>query len=210
MPTTPIYALRYPAATDPADVPLDLQELALDAEAKLAPARVTSLPGSPFDGQEVFYAADAANGVLWHLRYRAAASGSYKWEFVGGPPMNAVVLADEGTASGSLTDLTTNGPSITMPLAGDYVFDFGAYAYMTGTAPQGVIIAVSINGGAPAAGTDISHAWTAISIQNQIFKRTRINVGTAGHTARLRYSATGGATGRFSNRYIFATPVRVG
>ena len=28
MPTTPIYALPYPAAADPADVPLDMQELA--------------------------------------------------------------------------------------------------------------------------------------------------------------------------------------
>lgn len=28
MPTTPVYALPYPAAADPADVPLDMQELA--------------------------------------------------------------------------------------------------------------------------------------------------------------------------------------
>ena len=35
MPATPIYGLRYPAAADPADVPLDLQELAEDVEAKV-------------------------------------------------------------------------------------------------------------------------------------------------------------------------------
>ena len=57
MPTTPIYALPYPAASAPADVPADLSALALRAEATLAPARVTSLPGSPFDGQEVYYVA---------------------------------------------------------------------------------------------------------------------------------------------------------
>jgi hypothetical protein len=33
MPTTPIYALPYPAASDPADVPLDMQELAERVEA---------------------------------------------------------------------------------------------------------------------------------------------------------------------------------
>ena len=37
MPTTPIYALPYPAAADPADVPLDMQELAERTEAVLNP-----------------------------------------------------------------------------------------------------------------------------------------------------------------------------
>lgn len=32
MPTTPTYGFRYPASTDPADVPSDLQKLALDVE----------------------------------------------------------------------------------------------------------------------------------------------------------------------------------
>jgi hypothetical protein len=31
---------------------------------------VTSLPASPSDGQEVFYAADASNNVIWNLRYQ--------------------------------------------------------------------------------------------------------------------------------------------
>jgi hypothetical protein len=40
MPTTPIYAIPYPAATDPADVPLDMQELAERVEAVLAVTRL--------------------------------------------------------------------------------------------------------------------------------------------------------------------------
>jgi len=36
MPTTPVYALRYPAATDPADVPTDMGELATDVESALS------------------------------------------------------------------------------------------------------------------------------------------------------------------------------
>jgi len=35
MPTTPTFALRYPAASDPADVPTDMGELATDVEAHL-------------------------------------------------------------------------------------------------------------------------------------------------------------------------------
>lgn len=37
MPTTPAHALRYPAATDPADVPSDLQKLASDVDVALIP-----------------------------------------------------------------------------------------------------------------------------------------------------------------------------
>jgi hypothetical protein len=37
MPATPKYGLRYPLETDPADVPVDLQKLATDAEAALTP-----------------------------------------------------------------------------------------------------------------------------------------------------------------------------
>src|SRR4030095_11342304 len=45
---------------------------------------VSALPGSPFDGQEIYYLADATNSVIWHLRYRAGSSSAYKWEFIGG------------------------------------------------------------------------------------------------------------------------------
>ena len=56
---------------------------------------VTSLPGSPIDGQEVYYqsAAMAADGVVWHLRYRASSSSAYKWEYLGGPPLSAAIDA---------------------------------------------------------------------------------------------------------------------
>jgi hypothetical protein len=44
MPTTPIYALPYPAPADPADVPLDMQELADRIEALLSPASQPIVP----------------------------------------------------------------------------------------------------------------------------------------------------------------------
>jgi hypothetical protein len=40
MPATPVHALRYPAATDPADVPSDMQKLASDVDVALLPADV--------------------------------------------------------------------------------------------------------------------------------------------------------------------------
>lgn len=46
MPTTPTYALRYPAATDPADVPTDMGELATDVEAALNGKQATAAKGT--------------------------------------------------------------------------------------------------------------------------------------------------------------------
>lgn len=42
MPTTTVHALRYPAATDPADVPTDMQKLASDVDVALLPATVVA------------------------------------------------------------------------------------------------------------------------------------------------------------------------
>jgi hypothetical protein len=47
MPTTPIYALPYPAATDPADVPLDMQELAEAVEARQAGKELAYVEPTP-------------------------------------------------------------------------------------------------------------------------------------------------------------------
>jgi hypothetical protein len=79
---------------------------------------VTSLPASPGDGQEVFYGADASNHAVWHLRWRASAS---KWEFVGGNPIEAYDSSSVTRNSTSFGDFSSAGPSVTVPLAGDYI-----------------------------------------------------------------------------------------
>lgn len=85
---------------------------------QIAPISAT-LPASPTDGQEVLYTADATNGILWHLRYRAAAAGTFKWEFIGGSEF-ITEQSDTGTVtSTSYVGVGTN-LQITVPLAGDY------------------------------------------------------------------------------------------
>lgn len=80
---------------------------------------VTALPSNPTDGQECYYLADSANGILWHLRYRAASTSAYKWEVIGGAtPLNGEVTINEGTVVS--TTYTNLNSSITLPLAGDY------------------------------------------------------------------------------------------
>ena len=104
------------------------------------PPIVASLPGTPYDGQEVYYqsAAMAANGVAWHLRYRAAAGGAFKWEFVGGGSwtFTGTDAAAGVPVSGGTPTHWTGQPTMTMPLAGDYRLDCRMSAYTT-VAPGG-------------------------------------------------------------------------
>jgi hypothetical protein len=83
------------------------------------PPRVTTLPSSPSDGQEVYYVASAANGVLWHLKYNAASASAYKWEFVGGSRWGSQDSTVVALNNASMIELSPN-ISITLPLAGDY------------------------------------------------------------------------------------------
>lgn len=69
MPTTPRWALRYPAGSDPADVPTSMQNLAedldgvaFDDQGALA-SRPTSTPGSPGKRGRYYFAID--EGVLY-------------------------------------------------------------------------------------------------------------------------------------------------
>jgi hypothetical protein len=85
------------------------------------PIFVTALPSSPVDGMEVYYqsAAMATNGIVWHLRYRAASASAYKWEFVGG---SQLVARYGSVVAVSATSYTNIGPTpfLVFPLAGDY------------------------------------------------------------------------------------------
>jgi hypothetical protein len=62
----------------------------------------------PFNGQIIDYLADATNGVV-RLRYRAAAPVAYKWEFVGGSPLENESSAAGTRASATYGDLTGTG-----------------------------------------------------------------------------------------------------
>lgn len=84
----------------------------------------TVFPSSPADGDIFIYDADTTNGVKWQFQYRSASGSAYKWEFMGGPPLTANVdAANAITANGSWNDPTT-GINITLPLAGDYFFEY--------------------------------------------------------------------------------------
>lgn len=168
---------------------------------------VTSLPGLPSDGDEIYFAADAANGVIWHLRYRAAASGSYKWEFLGGPPIVRTVLTSETRSTTTFGDLTTVGPTVTAPLAGDYEISIG----LTGTHPiNGGVALASVYAGAPATDDDSCAFSGGSATMYHSPSKTVLKTGLSASAAiKLQYRSDG-ATATFFRRWISVLPVRVG
>lgn len=96
----------------------------------------TSLPTSPDDGQELRFLADATNGVIWNLRYRAASASTYKWEFIGGQRLRALnsgAHLNFSTTGVGTYAAVTNGPTLAVPLAGDYAFNLNSDAAIAAT-----------------------------------------------------------------------------
>lgn len=168
---------------------------------------VSSLPASPKDGQTVDYLADATNGVVWRLRYRAASGSTHKWEFVGGPPLTGEVEASESTASTTYAALTTAGPSITLPLAGDYDVTLRALA---GNAIEASILMSYSIGATPAADADAASFFNkGGEAGNYTSQRTKRKTGLPAEALVAKYRTTAG-TGVFGGRFMAVTPVRVG
>jgi hypothetical protein len=167
---------------------------------------VLALPTSPVDGQEVYYVADSTNGVLWHLRYNAASSSAYKWEVVGSTALLSEVATAEAVSSATYVNLATVGPTVTLPLAGDYVIEHGTEF---DTSTSNIFAAQSYAIGATAAVDADFVELQASTGGTRVFgsRRQRRNA-LAATTLQAKYRTSGSVT--FSKRWLNATPVRVG
>lgn len=162
-----------------------------------------------YDGQVIDYLADATNGVVWRFRYRAASGSSYKWEFIGGPPLSSVVATSESRSNSSYGALTTPGPSVTVPLAGDY--DISLAARMI--SPSGQLAQFSYDiGGTGAVDGDALHAGGSASTVDAFIGRpdNRKTIAAASTVLLAKYRSTSGGAATFSDRRISIRPVRVG
>lgn len=171
------------------------------------PPLVSALPGSPIDGQECYFLADATNGIVWHLRYRATASGSYKWECIGGPPLFKRDATRFTTGSTSWTQSGNDQPKVTTPLAGDYdvrIMYTGASNIGGGILQMsawGLTPNVVVPGGVVGLTQTNAYAFTF-----EGGGRVTFNVPTDVVT---RY-AVGSSTGFFDEKNLWVQPVRVG
>jgi len=207
MPTTSVYALPYPAPVDPADVPVDMQELAERIVLVLGGALSATPPASPFEGQ--LWATQPSAGVTWMFRYDAAAA-SNKWEYVGGPPLFAEVVTEEAINTTAYADPTTAGPQLTVPRAGDYLATFGARWY-TGTAGSQTAWMAVKRGAATAVDADGVDSFLGTSLVPSTLSRELPLSGLAAATvlkAQYRLGAAG-ATHYFAKRWLRVLPLRV-
>jgi len=174
------------------------------------PSLVTSLPTGPVDGQEIYFQADPANGVVWNLRYNAASASIYKWEFLGGSSLYNYVNASESISGTTYINMPTVGPSVTVPLAGDYDITHGAQ--MAGPAVQGQAYLQSYAIGATAA-VDADAIWKgspAAYADSANLARTQRKTLAAGTLLQAKYRVVGGSSGTAGQRYLSALPVRIG
>lgn len=167
------------------------------------PPLVSTLPSSPYDGQEVYYLADATNGAVWHLRYRMGATGSYKWDFVGGSPLigySNTVYSGLAAAGAAVAN-----PVLTVPRAGDYLLRFTLK--VTNSAVAHNYIGYAKNG------TPISAWGAAIPTNNsgvywEIAAETRILALAANDTIQPAVFASTGSV-QVGDRHYMLTPIRV-
>lgn len=163
-----------------------------------------ALPAAPANNQEVIYVADAANGVEWRLRYRQAQAA---WFYIGGPPLMVTIDTLETTASLAYVALTTAGPSITVPLAGDYDVRLEA-SIANNTANDGGRMSFDVGATAALDADGILHLGSANA--DALMSGTRRKTGLAAATALVsKYRALVGGTATFRFRRMLVTPVKV-
>jgi len=159
-------------------------------------------PGSPIDGD--LWATPCPTGGIWLFRYNAA-GGTYKWDFVGGPPVYQMVDASQNTNSTTAADLATVGPQITLPRLGEYWTQASAMAIQTGTAQSanvgiqsqtGILSACMLSGA--------GNGWVNSCAGSCFYVNT-----TANFVAKLQYYSSGGQTVNFQMRRLWAWPIRV-
>ena len=171
---------------------------------------VSALPAGPADGQEVYFQSTpmAAVGVVWHLRYRAAATGPYPWELVGGTPLIFESSStSETTTSTAYTDLATPGPQLTAPLAGDYLIEFGAgLASSTGVTAR---VSVDFGPAAPANADNLLLLTNSAGAAAQQSRKLAPKSLPAGQVVKMVYNTDSG-TATFQKRWLSIFPRRVG
>jgi hypothetical protein len=213
--------LRYPDATDPADVPTDMSELATDVETvlfgiagtsryrgRLTPAAFAALTGLT-DGDVVDLIANDPAGVIWRFRYNAGSASAFKWEFAGGAAASSEVGPSQNIGAGAYGDLGTVGPQFTLPRAGDYEVDFGARVLPPASAFRGWI---ALKRGAAATADADGASWggpagaggSDVSVSRCLFALG----AAAGDVYKLQYKSDVGVTS-FDKRWLKIRPIRI-
>jgi hypothetical protein len=173
------------------------------------PQAVTSLPAITAVGTSVRYQLSAAqtgaaNPIDWALELNA---DGY-WYPVGATPLVQYVDANETTTSATYAALTTAGPAITIPLAGDYTIEIGAGLSTTTTSAPWMSFDIGVTGAVDADRIVLTQIATAAQLAS--CAGLRIHTSVASGTAIVaKYKSVGGGAVAFEKRWLKITPLRV-
>jgi hypothetical protein len=169
---------------------------------------VTTLPASPNDADECYYLADATNGIVWHLKYRAASASAYKWEFVGGSEMFAP-LTGFITVSSTTPVALTGGPTLTAPRAGDYRLEWLGNSQQQATGQSNMYTTPASNGVVIDSGTAATFVATG-QFGGGTVVMTRVATLVAGAVLTLWvWDNTPGMSVSFGPDYLKLRPIRL-
>ena len=187
-----------------------------DSSSGSYPPKVTTLPASPTDGNEVYFVVEDG---LWHLRYEASTE---RWNFLGGPSLwnrQPATVIEEGSPYDVWKDVD-NPPAITIPLFGEYLI--GHEGEMSITQGQGAWADVAVD----VDGTVIAHAGvqaassgslpTSVQVEPSMVRNAyhystlrEVDEGTELKVQNVNSSATGDYPSTWFNtlnRAVYATP----
>lgn len=206
--------LPLPPVNDWSDLQFALDRIAqqfpIGANNLASGGTVTALPGSPSNGQEVNYLADATNGVVWTLKYRSGSGSAFKWEFVGGTGLASEVATDQANAgSTTYVDLATVGPQVTVPLAGDYVAQWGNETFSNSAVYSFMALK---RGAAATANADSIQVYPSVAATQTLAPARRLLLTglTASTVIKAQYRAGAAVTVNHRKRWLELIPVRVG
>lgn len=198
----------------PALLPLASQQAVAVSTTVSTPVidRGTVFPATPTDKQEFVYVASATDGVNWTFKYNNGSASSFKWEAASGQtPLWSEVTAGEARANVAYGALTTPGPVVILPFAGDYDIVIG---FSGNVATAGELALMSYDIGGTGAVTGDAVELTSTNATNGALNdytavvRPRRQTGLTAVTLTAKYR-TGGGTSTFKNRWMSVTPVRV-
>lgn len=170
---------------------------------------VSSLPPSPHDGMVVDVVADAAAGVVWRFRYRAASGSAYKWEFVGGAPLHKREYSDVTSTTTSYLALS-GAPSVTVPLEGEYAVTHGVRQFYSVGGPGNAVLETEAFYGGNPCGCEITAHTPATGLPVSGSASNPAQAMAAGTVVQQRYKSGTGVTSVFGRRFLTVLPVRVG
>src|SRR5215475_427042 len=85
----------------------------------------TTLPASPVDGIQAILVDSTTNpSYQWHFRYNVGSSSTYKWEYVGGAPLEARNNASAAVPTPGSWN-SDGALQMTVPRLGEYDISFG-------------------------------------------------------------------------------------